>query len=264
MVQIPDICKIYHFKSGFMPPFQLDIYFFIADGLMIDAGSAHILRKAEKILQNEPIDAVAITHIHEDHTGMAAWLQRARNVPIYIHRNSIEETSRDSNIPLYRRLVWGNRKGFTALPIPACLHTDQYTFDVIEAPGHHKDHVVLHEKDHGWLFTGDLFVSSRQRVAFKDESIYDTIHTLNTMLSLDFDTIFCSHSGVQRKGKEKLKRKLEYFLSIQEQVRILKQKGHTIEEIDKILFPKTNLWTLVSCGEWSTQNIVKTVDGKGK
>lgn len=33
-----------------------------------------------------------------------------------------------------------------------------------------------------------------------------------------------------------------------------------IAEIDKMLFPKTNLWTLVSCGEWSTLNIVKTAD----
>lgn len=258
MLQIIDTCKIYHFKSGFMPPLQLDIYFYIADGLMIDAGSANILRKSSRILQNERIDAVAITHIHEDHTGLAWWLQNKKKVPIYIHSRSIDEAAHRSNIPLYRRIVWGQRKAFTAMPIPKTLHTAHYTFDVHEAPGHHQDHIVLHEKKFGWLFTGDLFVNSRQRVAFKDENICNTIHTLEKMLSLDFETIFCSHSGVQRNGKEKLRRKLEYFLSIQEQVRALKHKGHTIEEIDRMLFPKTNLWTLVSCGEWSTRNIVKT------
>ncbi len=170
---------------------------------MIDAGSAHIMRKASKILQNERIDAVAITHIHEDHTGLAWWLQKEKHVPIYIHKNSLQEASDKSDIPLYRRLVWGNRKGFSALPIPKYFQTNHYTFDVIEAPGHHKDHVVLHEKNMGWLFTGDLFVSSRQRVAFKDENICDTIHTLKKMLAKDFDTIFCSHSGMQKNGKEK-------------------------------------------------------------
>lgn len=218
------------------------------------------MQKAIKILQNERIDAVAITHVHEDHTGLAWWLQKEKHVPIYIHKNSIMEAADNSNIPLYRRLVWGNRKGFNALPIPKNLQTRHYTFDVIEAPGHHKDHVALHEKNMGWLFTGDLFVSIRQRVAFKDENIRDTIHTLQKLLTLDFDTIFCSHSGVQKNGKEKLQRKLEYFLSIQEQVRLLKQKGHTITEIDKMLFPRTNLWTIVSRGEWSTLNIVKTAD----
>lgn len=260
MMKSFDNCTIFHFKSGFIPPFMLDIYCYIADGLLIDAGSARIMRNAAKIIRHERIDAVAITHVHEDHTGLAAWLQQEKNVPIYIHKNSIEEAAHDSDIPLYRRLVWGNRKGFSALPIPNNLQTRHFTFDVLEAPGHHKDHVALHEKNKGWLFTGDLFVSIRQRVAFKDENIRDTIHTLRKMLALDFDTIFCSHSGVQKNGKEKLQRKLDYFLSIREQVRLLKQKGHTIAEIDKMLFPKTNLWTFVSCGEWSTLNIVKTAD----
>ncbi|MCX7680244.1 MAG: MBL fold metallo-hydrolase [Spirochaetes bacterium] len=259
-IQKIEKCKIYHFKSGILPPFQLDIYFYIVDGLMIDAGSNNIMRKATKLLRNERIDAVAITHIHEDHTGLAWWLQNEKNVTIYIHKNSIEEASHDSNIPFYRKLVWGNRKGFRAFPIPAQLQTEYYSFDVIEAPGHHNDHIVLYEKSNGWLFTGDLFVSTKQRVAFVDENINTTIQTLQQLLVLDFEIIFCSHSGQQQKGKEKLKRKLDYFLSIQQQVQILKQKGLTTQEIDKILFPQPNLWTVVSCGEWSTLNIIKTIE----
>ncbi len=255
-----DTCTIYYFKSGFIPPFQLDIYFYVADGLMIDAGSANIIREASKILNQQNINAAVLTHIHEDHTGLAAWIQKEKKVPVYIHKNSIEEAAEDSNIPLYRRLVWGNRKAFAALPVPEIIKTDNYTFDIYEAPGHHKYHVVLHEKSMGWLFTGDLYVSSRQLVAFKDENIHDTIMTLENILKLDFDTMFCSHSGVHRNAKEKLKRKLDYFTAIQQQVKILRQQGLSNNEIDKRLFPKKNLWAIVSGGEWSSRNIVKTAD----
>ena len=254
-----DRCNVYTCISGLMPPFQLVVYFYNADGLLIDAGSANILKEASLILKNETIKMVALTHVHEDHTGMAHWLQKEKNIPIYIHKNSINEASQNSNIPLYRRVVWGNRRGFHAQPIPEVLQTEHYTFDVYDAPGHHPHHIVLHEKNMGWLFTGDLFVSIRQLVAFKDENITDTIVSLQKLLSLDFDIVFCGHSGVHKNGKEKMKKKLEYFMDIQSKVKALKEKGFSIEEIDTKLFPKKNLWTIVSGGEWSSRNIVKTV-----
>lgn len=241
-----------------MPPFQLIVFFYNADGLLIDAGSANIVKKVSEVIEEDTINAVALTHVHEDHTGLAYWLQKKKNIPVYIHKNSIEEASKDSSIPLYRRIVWGNRKGFTAQPVPKVLHTEHYTFDIYDAPGHHPNHVVLHEKNMGWLFTGDLFVSVRQMVAFKDENIHDTIVSLQKLLTLDFDMVFCGHSGVHTNGKEKMKRKLEYFIDIQSKVKTLKEKGFTIDEIDKKLFPKRNLWTIVSGGEWSSRNIIKT------
>jgi len=259
-VRIVDSCKVYSFKSGIFPPFMLDIYFYIVDGIMIDAGSSNIVNKAKKVLENETISAVAITHIHEDHCGLASWMQNNKKVPIYIHEQSVNEALRDSDIPLYRRLVWGNRMAFKALPIPEVIKTKHLTFDVYDAPGHHPYHVVLHENNKGWLFTGDLFVSARQKVAFKDENINDTIKTLTRLLSLNINTIFCSHTGVHTNGKEKLKQKLEYFVNIQKQVRELRQEGYSNEDIDKKLFPKKNAWSIVSQGEWSSLNIIRTVD----
>ncbi len=254
-VEMFDLCTVYSCKSGLFPPFMLDIYFYIVDGLMIDAGSANIINKAKKVLKNESISAVALTH-----TGLAFWLQNEKKFPIYIHEQSINEALHDSDIPLYRRLVWGNRKAFNALPLPKVIKTPNLTFDVYDAPGHHPYHVVLHEKTKGWLFTGDLFVSTRQMVAFKDENVNDTIKTLTKLLSLNINTIFCSHTGIHTNGRDKLQRKLEYFLNIQKKVRELKAKGYSYEEIDKKLFPRKNLWTIVSQGEWSSLNIIRTAD----
>ncbi|WP_300673061.1 MBL fold metallo-hydrolase [Desulfoluna sp.] len=245
-------------KSGIYP-FKLDICLYIVDGLLIDAGSGAILKKTRSLIKGNKINSVALTHVHEDHTGAAAWIKESLQVPVYLHRHSIAEASMKSSIPLYRWLVWRNRDAFTADPMPEFIETDKYRFDVINAPGHHQDHVVFHEKSRGWLFSGDLYVSRRQAVAFKDENIGDAIVSIQKILELDFDTIFCGHSGIQKKGKEKLRSKLDYFLTLQEKVRALEKEGLESREIDRRLFPKKNLWTVLSGGEWSSLNMVKTI-----
>jgi len=245
-------------KSGTFP-FQLDICLYLADGVLIDSGSSNILKKLRPIMENEKIICAALTHVHEDHTGAAGWIKENLHIPVYIHKNSIDKAAAKSDIPLYRKIVWGNRDGFNADPMPDCIETNKHRFDIIHTPGHHKDHVVIHEKSKGWLFTGDLYVSRRQFVAFKDENISDAINSIRKILELDFDTVLCGHSGIHEDGKEKLKSKLDFFVQIQEQVRLLEKQGLSHEKINKKLFTYTNLWTIVSRGEWSSLNIVKTI-----
>ncbi|HPD77627.1 MAG TPA: Zn-dependent hydrolase, partial [Spirochaetota bacterium] len=110
-----------------------------------------------------------------------------------------------------------------------------------------------------WIFTGDLYVGRKQFVAFKDENISDAIDSLKKILQLDFDTVFCSHSGIQKNGKEKIKAKLQFFEDIRGQVVNLRRKGLAPEEIAKIVFPDWNLWAVVSKGEWSALNIINTI-----
>lgn len=245
-------------KSGLFP-FQLVVYLYILDGVLIDAGSGNILKKTKSFFNNQILNYVVITHVHEDHTGAAAWIKEKKKIPVYINKNSINEALQKSDVPLYRRLVWGNRDGFAADALPAFINTGKYRLDVIDAPGHHHDHVVFHEKNMGWLFTGDLYVSRRQLVAFKDENIKDAINSIKKILKLDFDTIFCGHSGVHSNGKDKLKSKLDFFLDIQYRVKTLEKEGLPLDEIKRRLFPDRNLWEYISNGEWSSMNIVKTV-----
>jgi len=240
-------------------PFQLPIFIYFLDGIMIDAGSSRVLKKIKPFLKKEKIDSVAITHIHEDHTGNAFWIEKNLNIPIFLSSNSIEEAAQKTKLPLYRKLVWGNRNSFKAKPLPKYIETKKYKLEVIPSPGHHPHHVLFYEKNKGWIFTGDLYVSRKQKVAFKDENISEAIETIKNILKLDFDTLFCSHSGVNQKGKEKLKKKLNFFEEIQSKVEELKKKGFSYGKIKKIIFPKPDLWEIISHGEWSTLNIVKTV-----
>ena len=246
-------------RSGYMPLYRFDVWLYVVDGVLIDTGAKSTLRSLKALLRQEKIDRVAVTHTHEDHAGGAAWIKNNLKIPVYLSADAIAEAAVGADVPLYRRLLWGNREGFVADPMPAFIETEKFKLDAIATPGHHKDHVVFYEKNNGWLFSGDMYVTPKQQVALVGENIGDAIKTLRKIVQLDIDKIFCAHSGVQSDGKDKLKAKLDYFLDLQGEVNALRQKGLNAEEIDKRLFPKRNLWTSFSRGEWSTLNIVKTI-----
>jgi glyoxylase-like metal-dependent hydrolase (beta-lactamase superfamily II) len=245
--------------SGFLPFYRLDVWFYIVDGVLIDTGADGTLKDLKSLLQQEKINHAAITHIHEDHSGGGAWIKNNLQIPVYLPAGSIAEAAVKAGLPLYRKLVWGKRDGFVADPMPAFIETEKFKLDVIATPGHHKDHVVFYEKNNGWLFSGDMYVSRKQQVALAGENIGEAIKTLKKIAELDIDKIFCAHSGVQKNGKEKIKAKLDYFLDLQNEVDVLRKEGLSVEEIAKRLFPKRNLWTFFSGGEWSALNIVKTI-----
>jgi len=245
--------------SGFLPFYRMDVWFYIVDGVLIDTGAYATLYNLQFLLQQEKINCAAITHIHEDHTGGGAWLKNNLKIPVYLPANSIAEAAVKADLPFYRYFVWGKRDGFIADPMPAFIETEKFKLDVIATPGHHQDHVVFYEKNNGWLFSGDMYVSRKQQVAMVGENIGEAIKTLKKIAELDIDKIFCAHSGIQDKGKEKIKAKLDYFLDLQDKVNALRKEGLSVEEIAKRLFLKKNFWTFFSGGEWSTLNIIKTI-----
>ncbi|MEA1962139.1 MAG: MBL fold metallo-hydrolase [Bacillota bacterium] len=191
--------------------FKIKIFLYVVDGLAIDAGPFSLFKDSSVFYQDNLIDQVVLTHVHEDHSGMAAWLQDVKNVPIYLHQNATSYAKQPGNYKLYRQTMWGERPPFKATPVPAQLSTEKYSFEVIDAPGHANAHNIFHEKNNGWLFTGDLYLGTKQVVAFIDENMAQTIASIQMILRLDFDTIFCAHSGVWENGKELFKRKLEYL-----------------------------------------------------
>ena len=241
-----------------IPGLKISVHLYLVDGLLIDTGPASLLKCTSEFVKKHSVSQVALTHIHEDHAGMAPWIKENFQVPVYLHEESIAEAAVGTKLPFYRRIAWGNRKPFRAEVIPDVLKTEKYTFDIIDSPGHHPFHCVLHEKNQGWLFSGDLYVRQKQHVSYLDENTADVISTLQNILKLDFDTLFCGHAGIQKDGKTKLRIKLDHFESIQERVLELYQAGYSVKEISRMLYPKKDLWTIISRGEWSSYNLIRT------
>src|SRR5699024_2703175 len=198
-------------------------------------------KKKEKLVplfKQWDLDGVILTHHHEDHTGMAYWIDKHKNIPIHMHQKGVEKGLKKGPLPLYRRIFWGERKAFHAQMIGPEFTTNSYTWDVIHTPGHAEDHLALLNKEKGWLFGGDLYVLANPKSMFSFESVPVLISSLEKVLTYDFDTYICSHVGVINDGRAAIKSKLAYLREIEGKVITLHKKGLKPKEIQKSLFPK--------------------------
>ncbi len=232
-------------------------YLYFVDGLLIDTGPR--LRKS--ILAHEfkalPIKKVALTHHHDDHMGMAGWLWRNKKASIYSHQKTVPHIKKQKHLPWIYRVGRKLAGQFDQVSYPKKLKTDHYEFIPVHTPGHTDDHVVLYEPNEKWLFTGDLYITSHPKVAHKSESIIQYIDSLEKIMKLDFETIFCAHEGVVTDGREKIEEKIVYLKRMQKYVSEMHEEGFTDDEIVKIVFPRRVALESLTFGAFSRKNFIR-------
>ncbi|MEH7177531.1 MBL fold metallo-hydrolase [Neobacillus vireti] len=243
---------------------SLNVYSYFVDGVLIDTGSQSLHKYFQTFIDVSDFDQVMISHFHEDHTGCAAYIEKTKNVPIYLHEKTIEYCKKRADYPLYRKLFWGSRKPFQAMAMPERFSSRNATWEVIDTPGHSFDHKAFLNQTTGQLFTGDLFVREQTKVLLEEESIPEIIHSLERVLTYDFKDVFCSHAGLLEDGRTALERKRDYLISIQQDVLTLHEKGDTAEVIRNKLFPKQYPIVKLSGGEWDTLHIVRSILNESK
>ena len=86
---------------------SMSVHSFYVDGLLIDTGSGSLSNEFQSFFNKVAIQQVALTHVHEDHAGNAAWIQQNHNVPIYVHPEAIDLCASDGEYPFYRKVLWG-------------------------------------------------------------------------------------------------------------------------------------------------------------
>lgn len=238
----------------------LRVYVYFVDGALIDTGPARLGNACHAFVASlpQPVQQVALTHLHEDHCGMATYFSEAE-IPVYCHREYVATTTDPIGQPLYRRLFWGRPRTFVTVPFEERFTTDRYSFHVIETPGHADEHVVLHETTQGWLFAGDLFVSPRVHTVMRHENLPRLMQSIRRALQLDFETLFCAHAGIVTDGKAALARRLQTLEDIEGRVHELATKGWTVRRVSRQLFPRFHPLTLLSFGEYSPIHVVRSL-----
>jgi glyoxylase-like metal-dependent hydrolase (beta-lactamase superfamily II) len=233
-------------------------YLYFVDGLLVDTGPHSLRREIAPYLGGLPIEQVALTHIHEDHCGLASELA-ARGIPILCPAESLEEAALEPRLPLYRRLFWGRRPPFPAAPLPETLRTPGHTFQVLKGPGHTPHHALFFEPERGWLFSGDFFLAARPRLVFGGENLAATLDTLKRLEALQVRVLFDTHAGPLRDGALKLAQKRAFIEDLGVRVADLRRQGLDDRAIDRRLFPSKPLISFVSRGEWASSHMVRTV-----
>ncbi len=255
--QVGDI----HFINGKVQfqKIRLNVYIYCYDGLLLDTGSSSLKEICRPFFHEQSFDQVVISHIHEDHTGNAGYIQQNFNVPIYLSEKSMRLAHEGGKYPLYRHFFWGKREPFHPLPMPEKFSSRQYDWLAIETPGHAYDHCAFLNESTGQLFTGDLYVQTKSKVTLREEHTPSTIRSLQKVLQYDFDEVFCQHAGYLPNGREHLEAKLDYLQNLTYRVERLYQEGYSNEHITKTLFPKKYPIMTLSLGEWDALHIVQSI-----
>jgi ribonuclease/clavin/mitogillin len=238
---------------------QLHVFVYLLDGLLIDTGPSRRAEELVSFYQSMRIEQVVLTHNHEDHTGLAPWLQKELGVPVRIHETGIAPCREKADIPFYRRMFWGDREPFDPQALSAQVETERYRFEVLHTPGHAPDHVVLYNRENGWLFTGDLYLHARPKMIMRHESIPQIMESLRKLVSLDVSTVFCCHAGIVENGREMLLAKLQHLEEVRGEVLQMREKGYSIREICSRLYPQRYPLTYLSLFEFSPEHIVRSI-----
>lgn len=235
------------------------VFAFLVDGMLVDTGPQRYESDLISFYEEVSFDLVALTHSHEDHSGMASWIQENLDVPMYVHPKGIDICAQAAPYPKYRQDTWGLRKGFKALPMNDPIQSRNKEWKVIYTPGHADDHNCLFNEETGTMFSGDLFVSPKTKVIMRDESIPERLDSIRSLLTYDFGPMFCCHAGYIEDGKTALGQKLEYLENLYGEVKSLYEEGLSIKEIDEKLFRKKYPITFASEGEWDSVHIVSSI-----
>lgn len=255
--------EVLGYKLGYSPWGEpnLFVYFYFVDGLLIDTGQSKMRKEVLAFTQELPISHIAITHHHEDHTGNLGPVVDSIKCPAFGSQRTCEMLKKPPPISLAQQIVWGKQSAFTQLtPIGNRIETERFKFDIIPIPGHAEDMVALYEPAQGWLFSADLYVNSYIAFFLHNESMAQQIASIQRVLKLDFDTLFCSHNPQLTDGRDKLVKKLHFLQKFYEQVATYHQQGYPPSQIMKRMGLKEKWSTrILSHGYLSRLNMVKSV-----
>lgn len=226
---------------------------------IIDTGPSNMWRTVRRFIQERAVEKVLLTHHHEDHSGNLSRIKKVWNPEIFSHEACHRAITHSFKVPLYRQLVWGRpRLKVETSSLPELFPiSNQFHLKPIHSPGHSKDMTCYLEPNRGWLFTGDLYVAAHPKYSRKVEDPNLEIESLRHILTLDFETVLCSHRGVLENGREAISKKLNYLLALREQVKHYRKVGDSIQEICKRFLGTEGFLHYFSLGEYSKSNYIR-------
>ncbi len=261
-----DFGEIKAFELGWSPwgrPF-MNVHIYLVGPLCIDTGQSHMRREALAVMQSRPLEAVVLTHHHEDHSGNAAAISRASGVPVLGHALAVDKMARGSRILPYQHYVWGRAEPLRMAQLPENFDAGGYSFEVVPCPGHSRDHIALFERQRGWLFSGDIYLADRINYFRADENIYRQIDSLRRLLELDFDKLFCAHRPRLQNGKKHLSAKLGFLEDLAGSVSELGGRGLEVGAIMRELSLREDKLVWAACGgNVSMRNLVRSALNDG-
>ncbi len=241
---------------------NLAVYFFSFSNVYIDSAQGVMRKQFIEIAKSNKPNFCLLTHYHEDHAGNAALLQKTFKAKIVSHKKSVKYLSHSFKMLPYEKIIWGKLQPFEP---DLCynngiFNTGKHKFTIIDTPGHSEDSVCILNEDKGWLFSGDLYITSKPRYLRKDENIYKILNSLKKISTLEFETLFCSHRGIIKDSPKKLiETKISYLEELIYKTKKLNNNGLSVKQIRNTLLGKEDATSFLTFFDFCKTNLIKSI-----
>jgi glyoxylase-like metal-dependent hydrolase (beta-lactamase superfamily II) len=258
------------------------------DGVAIDPGSPKMRRSLARHLRKlkTKITKIVATHAHEEHVGNLNWLSGRSGAAIYVSEMTAKFLTPFKKLPWVRAAIIGQppdlKQPYELLG--EFLDTESGRLQVISAPGHCDDHIVLYDPKEKLLLAGDAFmgsyfstpnpdvdsrkwlVSLERLMEFKIEILVEghgQIHTLRTDIP-DFPGVV-----IREDPNVVISQKRDYLQWVREQIEAGFQERLPVRVIEASCFPwgRRTSWEtcatdecirLLSLGHFSRSELVRS------
>ncbi len=264
------------------------------DSVLVDPGSPRMRRSLARHLGHLPkggICTVVATHQHEEHVGNLNWAAQRLGVPLFLPSATADLLKCPWRLPWVRALIIGQppplQPPFEILG--QRLPTRSGELEVIAAPGHCDDHVVLYDRKEKLLLAGDAFMGSYFATPNPDVDSQVWIDTLERLLELDIEVLVEGHGHVhtlradypdipgvvfRNNPRQAFRLKLDYLRWLREQIEAGIREGLPPRAVEATCFPwargraweafsKDELIRLLSLGHFSRSELVRSFVRKG-
>ena len=227
---------------------------YLLQGVLIDSGFPRARPELVAAVRSLAPRGAVIMHWHEDHAGNAPEIA-ALGIGMRMHP-VCEATLRERPpIRFYRHSVWGQTARLSAALTPF----DPSPLQVIETPGHSRDHLVVWDAEHRILASGDLFLGVKVRVAHEHESPSLLVRSLRTAAALEPRILLDAHRGVVANATELLLAKVGWMEETIGVIASLANEGAGEREIQRRVLGREALVGRASGGEYSKLGLVRAV-----
>ena len=169
-------------------------------GVLVDPGSVRMRRslRSHLAVPGRPVTAVTATHSHEEHTGNLRWAADHLHASLHLPDAVAQQLRAPARLPIMRDFAFGNPPAVTGTVHDTSegIALPDGQLEVIAAPGHNSDHVVLYDRRQRVLLVGDTFIGAYFSASNAETDGTAWLATLEDLLTLDFDLMVEGHGRV--------------------------------------------------------------------
>lgn len=168
--------------------------------LIIDAGAK--LEKVKKVVGNDNVLAVLLTHGHFDHCLYALDYAKEFSCPIYLHKRGKKIASDPESNYSEDGFYIHDFSAFKFISGDGKLSFPEFDIAFFSTPGHSPGGVCYLTRDK--LFAGDtLFENGIGRIDLIGSDKNEMIESLEKLNALDFDEVYSGHGEKSDKTRQK-------------------------------------------------------------